>query len=149
MEVLDLIRNYLPQARMMQVATVRDDQPWVSTVYFVEDDDLNLYWLSLPSRRHSQHIARNNRVAAAVPIKLDGPVIGVQAEGIAEAVADKEVIARVMQRYIGRYDKGQKFYDNFVAGQNKHVLFRLKPKAYVLFDEVTFPTDGRKEVTLV
>jgi uncharacterized protein YhbP (UPF0306 family) len=148
MQPLDLIRSYLPTGRMMQVATVHDDQPWICTVYFVEDDDLNLYWLSLPSRRHSLEIAKHNKIAVAVPIKFDKPVIGIQAEGTAVAVADKELIADVMQRYVERYNSGKQFYDNFVAGKNQHVLFKFTPKKYVLFDEVSFPDDGRKEISL-
>ena len=148
MEPLELIRSYLPRGRMMQIATVADGQPWICTVYYVEDDDMNLYWLSLPTRRHSQEIAKNNKIAVAVPVKFDKPVVGIQAEGTAEAVADKAVIAAVMQRYVERYNSGQQFYDNFVAGKNQHVLFKFTPASYVLFDEVNFPDDGRREVAL-
>ena len=148
MDPLELIRSYLPQGRMMQVATVADEQPWICTVYFVEDDDMNLSWLSLPTRRHSQEIARHNKIAVAIPIKFDKPVVGIQAEGDAAAVADKLLIATVMQRYVDRYGSGQQFYDNFVAGRNQHVLFKLTPRKFVLFDEVNFPEDGRKEILL-
>jgi uncharacterized protein YhbP (UPF0306 family) len=127
---------------------VDGDQPWICTVYFVEDDDLNLYWLSLPARRHSQEIARHNKIAVAAPIKFDKPVIGIQAQGKAEAVADKEIIANIMRRYVERYGSGQQFYDNFVAGRNQHVLFKFAPSTFVLFDEVNFPTDGHQGITL-
>jgi len=148
MDPLELIRRYLPQGRMMQIATVSGDQPWICTVYFVEDDQLNLYWLSFPTRRHSQEIAAHNKVAVAVPIKFDKPVTGIQAEGTAEIVTDRAVIADVMKRYVERYNSGQQFYDRFVAGQNQHVLYKFTPSKYVLFDEVTFPDDGRKEISL-
>lgn len=148
MEPLELIRQYLPQGRMMQIATVNGGQPWICTVYFVEDEELNLYWLSLPTRRHSQEIAAYNKVAVAVPVKFDKPVIGIQAEGLAEEVTDKQFIADVMRRYVERYNSGQQFYDRFVAGQNQHVLYRFMPASYVLFDEVSFPDDGRKEISL-
>lgn len=148
MDPLELIRQYLPKGRMMQVATVSGDQPWICTVYFVEDDDLNLYWLSLPTRRHSQEIAAHSKVAVAVPIKFDKPVTGIQAEGVAEPVTDKQTIADIMRRYVDRYNSGQQFYDLFVAGQNQHVLYKFTPSKYVLFDEMTFPDDGRKEINL-
>lgn len=148
MDPLELIRQYLPKGRMMQIATVSGDQPWICTVYFVEDDDLNLYWLSLPTRRHSQEIAAHSKVAVAVPIKFDKPVTGIQAEGVAEPVTDKQTIADIMRRYVDRYNSGQQFYDLFVAGQNQHVLYKFTPSKYVLFDEMTFPDDGRKEINL-
>lgn len=148
MEPLELIRQYLPQGRMMQIATVSGDQPWICTVYFVEDDQLNLYWLSWPTRRHSQEIAANNKIAVAVPVKFDKPVVGVQAEGTAEVVTDKQVVADVMRRYVERYNSGQQFYERFAAGQNQHVLYKFTPSKFVLFDEVSFPSDGRKEISL-
>jgi uncharacterized protein YhbP (UPF0306 family) len=148
MEPLELVRQYLPRGRMMQIATVSGDQPWICTVYFVEDEDLNLYWLSFPTRRHSQEIAAHSKVAVAVPIKFDKPVIGIQAEGVAEPVTDKQVVADVMRRYVERYSSGEQFYDLFVAGKNQHVMYKFTPSKYVLFDEVTFPGDARKEISL-
>jgi uncharacterized protein YhbP (UPF0306 family) len=148
MEPLELVRQYLPRGRMMQIATASGDQPWICTVYFVEDDDLNLYWLSFPTRRHSQEIAAHSKVAVAVPIKFDKPVIGIQAEGVAEPVTDKQVVADVMRRYVERYNSGGQFYDLFVAGKNQHVMYKFTPSKYVLFDEVTFPGDARKEISL-
>ena len=138
----------VPRGRMMQIATASGDQPWICTVYFVEDDDLNLYWLSFPTRRHSQEIAAHNKVAVAVPIKFDKPVIGIQAEGVAEPVTDGRVVADVMRSYVERYNSGQQFYDLFVKGQNQHVMYKFTPSKYVLFDEVSFPGDARKEISL-
>lgn len=148
MEPLQLIRSYLPHGRVMQVATVKDGQPWICSAYYVEDDNMNLYWLSFPARRHSLEIAKHNKIAIAIPLKYDKPVIGIQAEGEAEAVADKELIAEVMDRYVSRHNVGEKFYDRFSAGENQHVLFKFTPRSYVLFDEVNYPDDGRQEITL-
>lgn len=145
-EVERLVKDYLQQGRMMQVATVRDGQPWICTVYFVADAQENFYWLSLPERRHSKEIANHSKVAVAVPIKFDMPVIGIQAEGRAEVVSDHNEIASAMKLYTEKYESGKKFYDNFVAGKNQHVLYRFSPKAIVLFDEVTYPeAPTRKE----
>ena len=146
MEVSELIKRYLAEAKMMQIATVSEDQPWICTVYFATDDDLNLYWLSLPSRRHSQEIEKNSKVAITIPVKFDkNPIIGIQAEGSAESVTDQEVVAALMKRYTERYQTGQDFYNNFIAGKNKHLLYKFTPKCFVLFDEVNFPDESRQE----
>lgn len=146
---LDLIRQYLPGARMMQIATVKGAQPWVCTVYFVEGDDLNLYWLSLPTRRHSQEIHNGSKVAIAVPIKFDKPVVGIQAEGEASEVTDPEAVKRIMQKYIERHNAGHDFYGKFAAGENQHKMYKFTPRKLVLFDEVSYPAgEGRKEITL-
>ena len=133
---------------MMQVATVHRRQPWVCTVYYVEDDELNLYWLSLPERRHSQEIAKHNKVAVAVPIKFDKPVVGLQAEGVAEEVKSHKLIEQVMVRYVKRYNTGRDFYDNFMAGKNQHKMYKFTPSAYYLFDEVTFGDGVKRELEL-
>ena len=50
------------------------------------DDDLNLYFRSKPSRRHSQEIAENPEVAGNIvkQFELGEPVVGLYFEGIAE-----------------------------------------------------------------
>lgn len=129
----------------MQVATSMGNQPWVCSVYFVADKDHNLYWLSFPSRRHSQEIEKNQNVAVALAVKLDKPVVGLQAEGRAQVVNDKEVIKQIMKKYVAKYGAGKDFYDNFVAGKNQHVLYKFTPKQYVLFDELNFVGDPRQQ----
>ena len=145
MEVKDLITKYLAQCRMMQIATVDGNQPWICTVYYVEDGELNLYWLSLPTRRHSQEITKHNKIAVAIPVKFDIPVIGIQVEGKADVVSDKEEVAKAMELYVEKYSLGEKFYDNFVAGKNEHWLYKFTPNNFVLFDEMTFKENTRKE----
>jgi uncharacterized protein YhbP (UPF0306 family) len=145
-DVKDLVKqNIHGDSELMQLATVDGDQPWACTVHFVADDESNLYWLSLPTRRHSQEVAKHGKVAAAIVVKPSMPVIGVQVEGDAEEISDKETVAAVMKRYVAKYNKGQKFYDNFVAGKNEHRLYKLTPHLFVLFDEVNFPDSGRQE----
>jgi uncharacterized protein YhbP (UPF0306 family) len=148
MEPLELVRDYLSKGRIMQIATTDGDQPWICSVYYVEDDKLNLYWLSLPTRRHSQQIAKNNKVAISIAIKADQPVIGIQAEGVAEVVERKTTVAKMMLKYVARFAVGGRFYDNLKKGKNQHVMYRFVPRTMVLFDEVTFPGDGRKEISL-
>jgi uncharacterized protein YhbP (UPF0306 family) len=145
MDVNKLIKQHLAGGRMMQIATVSGDQPWICTVYYVEDEQLNLYWLSFPSRRHSQEIADHGKVAVAVPIKFDKPVIGVQAEGLAMAVTDKAVVGKTMKLYSERHNSGHNFYDSFIAGANEHVLYKFTPCKMFLFDEVNFPGGQRQE----
>lgn len=147
MEAETLIKEYLPTGKTMQIATEQDGQPWICTVYYVADELQRLYWLSLPTRKHSKHLARNDKAAIAIAIKADKPVVGIQASGCAEPVQEPGEVKHVMQLYTKKYDgAGQEFYDNFIEGTNQHVLYRFTPSSYVLFDEVTFdPAESRKE----
>lgn len=129
------------------MATADGGQPWVCTVFFVADESYRLYWLSTPERRHSQNIGKNQHVAVTVPVKIDQPVIGIQAEGMAEVVKDADTVMKVMNGYVKKYGSGENFYDNFVKGTNQHQLYRFIPKEYVIFDELHFPNDPQKHWT--
>lgn len=133
-----LVREYIHSSQVMQLATQVGGQPWLASVYYIEDDNLNLYWLSLPTRRHSQEIQANPKMAITIAVKLDQPVIGIQAEGVADIVHDGVVVSKVMKRYINKYQVGKDFYSNFLAGKNQHVLYSFSPLRIVLFDELNF-----------
>lgn len=138
-----ITKQYLQgDAKTLQLATVRGGKPWIATVYFVVDDELNIYWLSWPERRHSREIAENSAVAGAVVIKADQPVIGVQLAGVVSEVTDDKTIESVMKLYVAKYDQGHKFREAVAAGTNKHHMYKLTPREILLFDEVTYPSDS-------
>lgn len=140
-----LIQEYLAAAQLMQLATVQGEKPWICTVYYVFHEG-SLYWLSWPERRHSQELAKNPYVAAAIAVKHDLPVIGLQIEGTAEEVGDASEVEVVMELYVAKYNAGKKFYSAFVAGTNHHRMYRLTPHEIVLFDELNFPENDTKVV---
>jgi len=122
------------QAKVMQVATLHNDRPWICSVYFVKMDNA-FYWLSEPHRKHSQDVSRDGRVAMAIVGKTDMPVVGLQASGVAEEVSDTAEVEKVMERYSQKYGVGKGFHERFTKGINKHRLFRFHPDTVQLFDE--------------
>lgn len=137
--VLRWIKKYLQEGRAMQLATARDDRPWICSVYFVTDDNERIYWLSYPERRHSKELASNNAAAITVAVKIDQPVVGLQAEGRVSEVRAKETVRKIMDRYIQKYGVGNQFYENFLDGTNKHRMYVFEPESITLFDELNFP----------
>lgn len=129
------IENYLNTAKVLQLATSNNDVPWVCSVYYVTDKNLNIYWLSYPSRRHSQNILANRNTAVSITVKEDLPVVGLQAEGLASEVNNMATIAKIMPKYIKKYGAGKDFMANAAKGINKHKMYCFKPKTYTLFDE--------------
>lgn len=123
-------------AKVMQLATLRGDQPWICTVYFVAKGG-KFYWLSFPERRHSQEIADNANAAVAITIHQDAPVIGLQAEGEVYVVRDIAEAKSVLELYVAKYDKGREFIDRLKHGANHHELYCLVPRKTMLFDERT------------
>lgn len=144
MDPRELLKQYLQERHMMQVATVADDQPWCCTVYFVADDDQNLYWASLPTRRHSQEIKQHSKVAIAIPVKFvkGEPVAGIQMSGTAEELLPSEDIRPVAKQYAAKFARDEVWIEHFVAGGTQHRLYKFTPNTIALFDEVNFPDNS-------
>ncbi len=132
----------------MQLATVAKDQPWICTVYFVADDEMNLYWASLPSRRHSREIKNNPKVAAAIKIKgvIGEKVIGTQVEGTAEEVSPELTDPTIVKSYAAKFSRDKQWVEDFVSGKTEHRLYKLTPSSMVLFDEEHFPDDPQQKL---
>lgn len=150
MIIKKLIKDYLNEARLMQVSTAKDNQPWTCSVYFAYDNDLNLYWISTPQRRHSQEIRENEKVAGVivVPHTPGDKVRGIQFQGVAELLTNSEKIQHAMDTYATRMGMKEERKQKIIQGKDNHVPYRIKPTTFVLFDEVNFPDNPRQEYTV-
>jgi len=92
MDLEQVIREYIDKSLHMSLGTSKDNKPWVCEVHFVYDKDLNVYWRSLASRRHSQEIAENPNIAANIVRQhaVDEYPHGIYFEGTAELITDDE-----------------------------------------------------------
>jgi len=146
-----IIKQYLQEQHVMQLATVRDGQPWCTSVYFILGDDGNLYWASIPSRRHSIEIGDDARVAAAIAVKseIDKKVAGIQIEGTAKQIITKQDIHPIAIKYADRFNRTAQWVEDFSSGKTEHCLYVLCPTKYVLFDESNFPVDPVHEFKVI
>ncbi len=142
-----LISDYLNQSHMMQIATFEANQPWVATVFYVTDDELNLCWASPGNTRHSRNIRENHKVAAAIPVvhEKNQPVVGLQIEGVASLIDDAKTMEEVAKRYAAEFSFGEKWIKKICSGQTKHKLYKLNPTKFVLFDDINYPENPRQE----
>ncbi len=151
MDLKKLITDHLKTARVMQLATCVNNQPWACTVHFYSDDDLNFYWASIISRRHSEEIEQNPQVAIAVKIHEDTPeekyVIGISAEGVAELI-DNDEIKKIGDQYISKLDKDPDLVTDILSGKKPFKFYKFIPSKIVLFDILNFPDDPRQEINL-
>lgn len=131
----------------MQLATSRDGQPWICTVYFIVNGG-NFYWLSFPDRRHSKELTDNAKAAVAIALHEKAPVVGVQAEGNVRAVRDLSEAARVLALYVRKYGKGKDFIELLKRGKNRHELYCLAPESVMLFDERTSSDAPYRQIQL-
>lgn len=132
----------------MSLATVDGGKPWVATVYYAVDDDLNLYWASPLDTNHSQHIINNQKVAVAIPVvhKKSEPVVGIQIEGIANQVKGRANIRPIAEKYASEYGFNKQWVEKFSNGQTKHKLYKFSPNKFVLFDDINYPDNPRQEL---
>ena len=151
MDLRKLIKEYIKKTRMIQIATSIGNQPWAFTVYFAHDEDLNFYWISKPSTRHSQEIMKNPKIAGAIvydqqPYPKKG-VRGLQFEGIAELLSGEEEQA-ASKLYIEQLDREDTLLADVRSGKNPHKFYRIKPHKFVLFDRENFPENERQELNV-
>ncbi len=145
--IRELIKDYLVKAKLMQLATSTDGQPWVCSVWFASDDDLNIYWFSSLTRRHSYEVSTNNKVAAAIALPQtpkDSP-IGLQLQGVAELLTDEAEVEKAISVYADRIFTREQI-DAFMKSEVRpHRFYRIRPTQFVLFDTVNFPDNSRQE----
>jgi uncharacterized protein YhbP (UPF0306 family) len=101
------LREFLQQHNTMTLATVDPGgQPQAAAVFYAADRQLNLYFLSSPSCRHSRNLTENGRVAAT--IQADGQdwrtIRGIQIEGAAEQITGAGKVAHAAGVYVARFD---------------------------------------------
>lgn len=131
----------------MQLATVKDGNPWICTVYFVADDDFNLYWMSARERQHSQEITSNPKVAVTIVHDTERKQ-ALQITGNAYEVEDNDIeLAHGL--YTAKF--GPKEYD--LEGMKRHdptgrAYWVFKPSSISLWDEVNFPDSPKQHYTL-
>lgn len=150
MKLRILIEDYLEETKLMQLATSVNDQPWVCSVWFAADEDLNIYWFSSTNRRHSNEVMKNQRVAAAMalPHAPKDPPRGLQLQGIVEVLTKQKDIDKAISVYKDRIFPIETIEELMKNKGNPHNFYRIKPTQFVLFDAVNFGDNWRKEYNL-
>jgi uncharacterized protein YhbP (UPF0306 family) len=135
MDVEKTIREYLADIIHLSLATAVDNKPWVCEVHFVFDNDLNLYYRSRESRRHSQEIAKNPFVAGNIVEQhgLDTQPRGVYFEGKAEIIEDFSQDQPAYKQFIDRMGATPDIVEE--ADQDGgHKVYKVTVSDYYLFD---------------
>lgn len=148
MSLRDLIKDYLKKARLMQLATSIDNQPRVCSVWFAADEDLNIYWFSSTTRRHSKEVIENSKVAGAMALPQNpaDPPRGLQFQGVAKLLTDQKDIDKAISVYAGRIFSKEKIKEFMADDETPHKFYKIKPIQFVLFDLVNYPNNPRQEL---
>ena len=98
-----LIREYLQSHNVLCLATTLDNHPWVSPVFYA-NDDTGLIFLSAPHTRHCKNISVNPRVSASIQQEYSDwdRIKGIQLEGEVTLVTAQHR-AQVIDRYAKKF----------------------------------------------
>ncbi|MDX1663419.1 MAG: pyridoxamine 5'-phosphate oxidase family protein [Candidatus Promineifilaceae bacterium] len=92
------VREIIAGNRYLNLATTDGEEPWVATIEYVHDDELNFYFFSTDDARHSRHIEENPTVAISIYSSgqpdysgdLSANLNGVQMRATARRLAEEE-----------------------------------------------------------
>jgi hypothetical protein len=127
------IRAFLAAHSTLTLATVSaDGQPMAASLFFAEDDDLNLYWVSSPKSRHSLNLSPNPRAAVTVhnATWTWTEIAGVQMEGGVRPLPLRAEAEKAWEVYRAKFA----FADEFQAEVARSTFYRFTPRWARLID---------------
>lgn len=139
-----VILDFLKQHKQMCLAT-SGTFPWIATVYYAYDADLNLYFLSDPTTLHCRQIAENSQVAVAIvesPQDINKPKKGLQISGVAKQLSSVEKVTEVLKMW-KQYLHVRDPKLSYKAVKNS--MYQIVPKRIKLFDQELFQVADGKE----
>lgn len=134
------LSDRLSKTVLMAVATYGQNHPWIATVYYVHDDDLNLYFISPPSSQHSQDIKKNNKVAVAIAQSnqlMPDPKEGIQIYGTVKQVSKVSTI-KWMLKMFHKVNPGAEDVLNYDNMKNKVIsskVYKITPIKIKTFNQ--------------
>ncbi len=139
-----LILEVLEKGYLMSLATVDSGGVWVSDVIYIFDENLNIYWMSDPSARHSQAVIKNPQMAGTITVSAQGEDnLGIQFEGIAEKIEGARYDLAI--KHFAKRKKPQPAEtEDILQGDSWYVL---KPKKIELICERLFGFEKQKYET--
>jgi uncharacterized protein YhbP (UPF0306 family) len=103
---LNAAHTFIASQSTLALATVNaQGLPQVAPLFYVSDDDLNLYWLSSETSHHSINLKVQPQVAATIyPSVWDWQEIhGLQIEGLAMVVDDAQKRESILTLYRAKF----------------------------------------------
>ena len=149
MDKLAILRDYVESAKVMQLATLTKDGPWICHVWYVADWTKDrLLFTSRTTRNHSIHIERDQRVAGGIldmQLKsLGQPVRGISFTGKARVVPLQDLVNSI-SIFCSRWPITDLTQAAIVNGSTNTRVYEILIDKWVLHDEVNFPSDPRFE----
>ena len=147
-EIETLVREYITKTVHFSLASVKDGKPWVCEVHFAYDDDLNVYFRSLTSRRHSQEIAQNPYVAGTIVRQHEleeGCAGALYFEGTAEIMTDETTRLAVMPFFQKQLGAKETILDD-AKSKDGHQFYKITVKKWYLYGKFGQPKSAKYQL---
>ena len=153
---VDNIRSFLSERTTLSLATASANGPWAASVFFAEDPDLNLYFVSDPKTRHCLEAIANPDIAATVNEDCKGwqSIQGLQIKGRVSEVADNDR-ADVQGLFLKKFPDVASLLQASEGSEGRMIADRLMQSAFyriaptwIRFIDNTISFGHRSEVTL-
>ena len=137
MDIEKVIRAYLPEVIHLSLATTRDNKPWICEVHYAFDDNLNLYFRSLTTRRHSQDIALNPFVAGNIVKQhsLKEPPLGVYFEGNAKRLTPDQASRIALKKLQERFGLSNDILEESKRSDG-HQFYKISVDKFYVFGNI-------------
>lgn len=136
----------------MTIATF-GETPWPAIVYYLHDEDLNLYYVSHPEDIHTKNIMMNPYVACAIydssqPNSMEKK--GIQLNGTVQVIGDISRINWMVKLWnkVIAGEEGVKFDPQKLNQMENSRVYRVKPKMIKFFNESLFPENNNRVLKL-
>ena len=147
------ISKYLTTHNQFALATF-GDHPWVATMYYGIDQDLNIYFLTNPETIHAKGLKDNSRVAAVFADSPQNPAskkIGVQMWGHAEELEGEEPIKEGFKIWclVLKVTDPKYSYEGIKSGDLHYRIYKLVPKKIKYYNEELWEEGEEKVIDLI
>lgn len=138
-ETKELVKQFI-ESRFQMVIATNGEYPWIATVYYSFDEDLNLYFLSNPVTIHCNQIAKNPKVAVSIsdsPQAASAKKKGIQIYGKAEQILEKDEIISALNLWRKTLNVQSESYSyegmmkNLIDGR----MYKITPKKIKFFNQ--------------
>jgi len=129
------IRAYLPDIIHLSLATSHDNIPWSSELHYVYDNELNIYFRSLGSRRHSVELRSNAHVSGSIMKQhaIGELPRGIYFEGEAKELQDVDEKHSAYLEYCKRFGTNESILID-ARKPDGHKFYMISVKKFYLFD---------------
>lgn len=147
-ELKEVIADTLRDGVVVNIATTKDNQPWVAAMIYVYDESFNIYWLTKQAARHSEEIAVNSRVAANITaVQENGKARQLQIVGEAHECNNPEIALKVEEKYHERHKEFKNMaLEDLAAEVKRYTLYKLESKKIFVTHEALWG-HNRQEYT--